>query len=149
MGTVLTGSMTPQAESSSLDILIVEDNAALAEMYELALGGAGWSVAKALTLDQGWQLTTTARPRLILLDINLGADNGLDLLDRLGDVWPDPQERPCVVVFTNLGGREHRERAESAGAIAYLVKANTRLGDLVERVRALLDMAESPCEALA
>jgi len=44
-----------------------------------------------------------------------------------------------VIVISNLGQDSDVKNALDAGAIAYLVKANLALDDLVKRVRTLLE----------
>jgi DNA-binding response OmpR family regulator len=83
---------------------------------------------------------------VILLDIDLGADNGFDLLDRLRDhAWPGVA--PRIAMFTNSGDLAARSKAASAGADGYLVKADLRLPQFIFAVKTLLDPPAS-AEAL-
>lgn len=72
----------------------------------------------------------TFKPTVILLDIMIGAINGLDILEDLKKV-EDLKNIP-VVVFSNQDSDEERERAAALGANDYLVKATTDLSDLVK-----------------
>ncbi len=70
------------------------------------------------------------KPSVILLDIMIGAINGLDILEAIKKV-PELSEIP-VVVFSNQDSHEERERAAKLKAADYLVKATTDLSDLVK-----------------
>ncbi len=72
----------------------------------------------------------TFKPSVILLDIMIGAVNGLDVLESIKQT-ADLQTVP-VVVFSNQDSDEERKRAASLGANKYLVKATTDLSDLIK-----------------
>jgi two-component system cell cycle response regulator DivK len=61
-------------------ILVVEDNLANRELLCDWLEVEGYEVWSADDLKSSYQILTTHRPDAVLLDINLGAENGLDLL---------------------------------------------------------------------
>ena len=69
------------------------------------------------------------RPTVILLDIMIGAVNGLDLLEEIKQN-PELESIP-VIVFSNQASYEERKRAQTLGANDYLVKATTDLSDLI------------------
>ncbi len=72
----------------------------------------------------------TFKPSVILLDIMIGAVNGLDILESIkknNDLSATP-----VVVFSNQDSDDERKRASALGANEYLVKATTDLSDLVK-----------------
>ncbi len=69
------------------------------------------------------------KPSVILLDIMIGAVNGLDVLESIKQT-ADLNSVP-VVVFSNQDSDEERTRAARLGANEYLVKATTDLSDLV------------------
>lgn len=70
------------------------------------------------------------KPSVILLDIMIGAVNGLDILEQIKGVT-DLKHIP-VIVFSNQDSDEERKRAATLGANEYLVKATTDLSDLVK-----------------
>ncbi len=55
---------------------------------------------------------------LILSDINMPGMNGLGLLKRIKQQWPDLP----VVMITSYGGAENRRRAADLGADDFLTK---------------------------
>jgi DNA-binding NarL/FixJ family response regulator len=58
------------------------------------------------------------RPDLVLLDLDLGADSGLDLLQELVDADPDLR----VLVFTGMRDPELHQRAMERGALGIVPK---------------------------
>ncbi len=70
------------------------------------------------------------KPSVVLMDIMIGAVNGLDLIESIkqeSDLAAIP-----VVVFSNQDSDEERKRAATLGADKYLVKATTDLSDLIK-----------------
>ncbi len=123
-------------------VLIVDDNRDLGDLYTAALRMANIEVRVAHNGAAGWTAATTLNPAVILLDIDLGHDNGFDLLHRLNQhVWP--VRSPRIAMFTNSGDLATRSQAMAAGADAYLVKANLRLPQFIFAVKGLLDAPTS------
>lgn len=75
------------------------------------------------------------RPTVILLDIMIGATNGLDVLQSIKQ-HDDLRDIP-VVIFSNQDSDEERKRAATLEANKYLVKATTDLSDLVKMLASL------------
>lgn len=118
-------------------VLIIDDNLDLGDLYTATLRWAHIGVEVAHTADDGWAAATAREPDLILLDIDLGEHNGLDLLDRFhAHSWSN--RPPKIAMFTNASHPQFQARAESAGADAYWTKAGLRLPDFVAAVQALL-----------
>ena len=118
-------------------VLIVDDNLDLGDLYTATLRWAHIGVVVAHNAADGWTAATTREPDLILLDIDLGETNGLDLLDRLrAHRWPGLA--PKIAIFTNSNHPAFRARAAAARVDAYWVKAELRLPQFVEAVQGLL-----------
>jgi CheY-like chemotaxis protein len=102
-------------------VLIVEDNAEIAELYQLKLQLDGYRVAVAGTGLKGLQLARSLMPEVILLDIHLPQMDGLQLLTALRD---DATTREVpVVVFSDDDSPALVREAESLQVAAYLLKA--------------------------
>lgn len=65
------------------------------------------------------------RPRLVLLDLNLPARSGFEVLEWIGQ-QPALRDIP-VVVFSSSGRPEDRERARALGASDYMLKPTSTL----------------------
>ncbi len=100
------------------DILIVEDDAELAALYQFLLQQEGWSSE---IIDHGRtaleRLDTPPLPRLILLDLLLPQIDGSQILKKSRRLEPAPP----VVVVSALGARQ-REESLRLGAQAYFPK---------------------------
>lgn len=76
---------TPTPGQPAPDILLVEDDAAIAEVLERALAARGWDVALAPTGGEAVASIERSRPGLLLLDINLPDITGWEVLRRVGE----------------------------------------------------------------
>ncbi len=97
--------------------LIVEDSATLCEIYARYLDGSGLDVSFVQTLSSAQQQLISSPPQLILLDIELPDGNGLDLLEDVKRLSP----QPAVVVMTGHGA-DYAEHAMGRGATDFLSK---------------------------
>jgi len=103
-------------------ILIIEDYAVLARMYQNKLRADGFEVEVALDGEEGERMIKELKPDLVLLDIMLPKKDGLEVLEEVKKA-PETAHIP-VILLTNLGGpSETIERGLQLGAVAYLVKA--------------------------
>jgi len=116
-------------------VLLIEDDDAAAEMYRLRLVADGYSVVVANDGEQGLAMARAESPDFIYLDLRLPKIDGFEVLERLrGDV--QTASIP-VIILSNFGEPELRERGLKLGALEFLVKADTtpsHLSDTVERV---------------
>lgn len=114
---------------------MIEDDAALQELYKYALGQEDIQVTSALTGKEGLDKVKSVKPHLIILDIMLpGGINGFDVLEFLKK---DPSVPSVpVLVLTNLDKEE--KTAKEIGAVDYLVKSNISITDVVNKVKSLL-----------
>jgi two-component system response regulator VicR len=118
-------------------ILIVEDYAVLARMYQNKLRASGFEVEVALDGAEGEKQIHEFKPDLVLLDVMLPKKDGLEILKGVKED-PDTAHIP-VIMLTNLGGPpETVEQALQLGAVAYLVKAKNPPRKVIELIRATL-----------
>jgi CheY-like chemotaxis protein/sugar phosphate isomerase/epimerase len=115
-------------------ILIVEDDPDTAESYRLVLEGGGYDVHHAATAPAAWQMTSSWRPQLILLDLMLPeGTEGLDLLWELRRS-PDPELAGIPVLLASAvhletglqlvprDAQEHASQSEFLPASGFLDK---------------------------
>jgi two-component system nitrogen regulation response regulator NtrX len=73
-------------------VLIVDDEKNIRRTLRMVLEGEGLTVHEAASIAEAQQVLTGTDVELILLDVKLGEDNGLDLLRLLkvrgDDGWP-------------------------------------------------------------
>lgn len=121
-------------------LLLVEDDALLAQMYQMRLEAEGFAVRVAGHADQMWEILKKHQPSVIILDILLPRVNGLHILKDLRK-HEDLHQIP-VIILTNLNRVEVEltpELADVLGVVAYLVKSQTTPDTLVDWVRRALE----------
>ena len=113
-------------------VILIEDDLDLQRIYSSKIESAGYQVLLALEAAQGWNLVSSSKPNLILLDIMLpGEMNGFDFLKKLKE--DQSLKNIPVVVLTNL--ETEKDEALKVGAIDYIIKANTDLNEIVAKVK--------------
>lgn len=118
-------------------ILLVEDNQQLQNLYVTALKSAGHDVHSATTVDAALSFLQTNVPDIALLDIILpGGKNGFDLLEHFKRV--EALKSVPVVMLTSLDSEQGV--ALEIGAQEYIVKTETSIQEIVEKVNQLLNI---------
>ncbi len=115
-------------------ILICDDEKALSHALELKLGHEGFDVKTAQNGEDCLTLMSGENFHLLLLDLIVPKKDGFMVLDELkkgGSTVP-------VVVISNLGQEEDIKKVESLGVADYLVKSNTSISQMVDKVKEVL-----------
>jgi two-component system, OmpR family, response regulator len=123
-------------DGSPLRVLVVDDEANIAELLRMALRYEGWDVEVALT---GSQAVSTARkqaPDAVVLDMMLPDFDGMEVLRRLRSEQPDVP----VLFLTARDAVEDRVAGLTAGGDDYVTKPFS-LEEVVARLRALMRRA--------
>lgn len=116
-------------------VLVVEDEADVADLLRYNLTRAGFSVLVAGTGDEGLQLARNQRPDIVVLDLMLPGLTGQEVCRLLkGDT--NTAAIP-IVMLTAKGEPEERVRGLELGADDYVTKPFSPR-ELVLRVQALL-----------
>lgn len=109
-------------ELKPVRIWVVDDNDGLREVLVSVLNTEeGFECSRQFASPAG-VLNALARetaPDVIILDIQMGADNGLDAIQPIKTLAPGTQ----VLMFTTLASREARERAFREGASDFMLKS--------------------------
>jgi two-component system, cell cycle response regulator DivK len=101
-------------------VLIVEDNQVNRELLRDWLEAEGYEVWFAVDLNTSYEVFGKRVPEVVLLDINLGKDNGLDLIAWMRQK-PEMREIPVIAVTAHALVAE-QERILQAGCRACLSK---------------------------
>ena len=113
-------------------ILLVDDDRELIDLLAFALRRAGLEPIGAHDAGSATRLFDERRPDLVVLDINLGASSGLEVLRELRRRAAVP-----VIMLTALDSEEDKVRGLEAGADDYLTKPFSHR-ELIARIRAQL-----------
>ncbi|MCD6550502.1 response regulator [bacterium] len=103
-------------------ILIIEDEKILREMYEERFKQAGFKVISAEDGIEALKVIKEKKPDLILLDILLPKENGIDFLKKYRKT-AEFSSIP-VIAFSNFDDPDTKEEAKSLGVKDYLIKSN-------------------------
>jgi len=113
-------------------VLLIEDDEFAAEMYRLRLVADGYTVVVGQDGEEGLRMATDESPDFIYLDLRLPGLDGFEVLERLRS---DQGTRHIpVIILSNYGEPELRERGLKLGALEFLVKADTTPAQLSTRV---------------
>lgn len=119
-------------------ILLVEDDDALASVYETRLQAEGFDLKRVPNGEDALAVAMQYKPDLILLDVMMPKVSGFDVLDIIRNT-PEVAEVK-VIMLTALSQDADRERAESLGVDDYLVKSQVVISDVVDRIKQHLNM---------
>ena len=122
-------------------ILVVDDNAPLRYALGRTLRQHGFDVVEARNGTEALELSSSERPDLVLLDVNLPDIHGFDVARRLkrGETT---RNIPILQISASFVQAEHRMEGLDAGADAYLVEP-VEPGELVANIRALLRLRDA------
>ena len=99
-------------------ILIVEDDADFRRMLKLILEAKDYAVQEAENGAALQKCFTQPPPDAVLLDLNLGDANGLDLLPNIKKFWSDTE----VIVLTGESSYDNAVQAVKRGAFHFINK---------------------------
>ena len=127
--------MAAQPEDD-VNVLFVEDDPSVAQMYNLKLELDGYQVAVAADGEAAIQMATQNPPDIIFLDIRLPKLDGLAVLEALRA--DERTKQVPVVILSNYSERELVERGLRLGALEYLIKSQTTPAKLATGVESWL-----------
>ena len=99
-------------------ILIIEDDPFFNKFLSECLTDKGYRVHAVTTGPEGLEMVQTMRPDLVLLDLMLPDVSGLEILEKVREIYETPQ----VIMLTGYGSIETAIEAIKLGASDYLTK---------------------------
>lgn len=131
--TVDVAAPTPAPTGPLKKILLVEDDDALASVYETRLQAEGFDVRRVPNGEEALASALQYKPDLILLDVMMPKVSGFDVLDILRNTPETTNVK--IIMLTALSQDTDRQRAEEMGVDDYLVKSQVVIADVVERIK--------------
>lgn len=113
----------------SKKILIVEDEHPLAHALELKFTHEGYNVTITVDGAEGLRFANATKFDMILLDLIMPQMDGFTFMEKL-------KKKAPIIILSNLGQEEDKERAETLGAVDYFVKSNTPIVEIIKKVKA-------------
>ena len=123
-------------------VLIVEDDAGIADFLQLELEHEGFEVRHAADGRKALDLFESVAPDIVLLDIMLPKLNGLEVLRRIRKI-----SRVPVIMLTARGDTLDKVSGLDSGADDYLAKP-FEIEELLARMRAVMRRNEANDEPL-
>ncbi|OBG37208.1 two-component system response regulator TcrX [Mycobacterium sp. E3198] len=122
-----------RADGNPINVLVVDDEAVLAEMVSMALRYEGWDISTAGDGSSAIASARAQRPDVVVLDVMLPDMSGLDVLHKLREENP----KLPVLLLTAKDAVEDRIAGLTAGGDDYVTKPFS-IEEVVLRLRALL-----------
>ena len=118
-------------------ILVIEDEHSISNFICRALSSNDYKAIPAYSGKEGLTLFFSHNPDVVLLDLGLPDMDGLEILQRLGEL---PQEVP-VIIISARDRESEKVRALDMGAYDYVVKP-FGVSELLARIRTTLRQAD-------
>ena len=120
-------------EKTPVEILIIDDDAFLLDMYALKFSQKGFHVTSSPgTLEAIDKLREGLKPAVIVVDLVMPAMDGFEFLEAIHK--EELAKGALVIVLSNLGEQEDVDRGLKLGAAGYIIKASATPSEVVEKV---------------
>jgi two-component system KDP operon response regulator KdpE len=117
-------------------LLVIDDEPAILRFIRSSLEDTDWTVWEAITARLGLELATQKKPTVILLDLGLPDQDGIDTLKILRQWTSAP-----VIIISARGQEKDKIAGLDAGADDYLTKPFS-INELMARLRVALRHVE-------
>ncbi len=104
--------------SNKLSVLVVDDQVAITKYLSSLLGMSGYSVDTANKRDEAIKKLAYGTFDLVIVDLKLGEDNGIDVLKSAREQYYNPE----VILITGYGSIESAVEVIKLGAFDYVTK---------------------------
>jgi two-component system response regulator RegX3 len=125
-------------DASRAEILIVEDDEVIMGTLAYNLSRQGFSVTGATTGAEASRLARKLRPDLILLDLMLPGESGIEVCERIREL----DEGVVIVMVTAKDAEDDKVRGFEVGADDYVTKP-FGMKELIARINANLKRSET------
>lgn len=118
-------------DSPSHTVLVVDDDAAIRFLCRVNLELDGWAVHEAEAIEQARERLAAARVDVVLLDVHVGVESGLDFIAEIRERQPGVP----VVLLTGSVGSPGLEGVDADAVISKPFTLNELTGTLGKLVR--------------
>jgi len=125
------------AEKNKKSILLIEDDTFMSGLLGRKLSKENYGIFTASDAQRARETLNSSPVNLIILDIVLPGMDGFTFLKELKE--SQKLKDIPVIIASNLGQPEEIEKGLQQGAADYIVKANTTPGEIVDKVKDILE----------
>lgn len=118
-----------------MKLLLVDDDSFLRDMYAQKFTEAGHDVSAAKNGAEALRMLDQDEYEVILLDMIMPGITGVELIDKIA--LTESSKAKCIVL-SNQGEQSDIDAANSAGAIGYIIKAESIPSEVVSKVEELI-----------
>lgn len=117
--------------NANVKLLIIEDEAALADVLEAKFKKEGYNVSMAYDGEEGFNKIKEIKPDLILLDIVMPKMDGYEVMEKMNE---ESISIP-IIIISNSGQPVEIEKTRKLGAIDHLIKTKFDPDEVVKKVK--------------
>jgi DNA-binding response OmpR family regulator len=119
---------------TGVSVVIVDDDADIAEAMQTALTSEGAAVQTVANGNDAVTVITESKPQVVVLDMMLPGRSGFLVLEKI----KGEADSPIVIMLTANEGKRHQAYAQSLGVDRYFIKP-APLEALIEACRELVE----------
>ena len=108
----------PEVQAEAASILVVDDEAPIRRVLMRTLERLGYACTEASDAGGAREALTEGAFQLVLSDVNMPGESGMDLIKHLFESYPDT----AVIMVTGIDDPKLAEKALDLGAYGYIVK---------------------------
>lgn len=119
-----------------MKLLLIDDDSFLRDMYATKFNASGYEVEVADGAVAGLRKIEKNQDfDIVLLDMIMPGMTGVELIEEINKRFPSLKAK--LIVLSNQGQPEDVEKAMNAGAVGYIIKAESVPSDVVKKVETL------------
>jgi DNA-binding response OmpR family regulator len=122
-------------------VLFIDDDSFLRKVYQAELHDKGFDVELAVDGEDGLRKIAELKPDCVILDLIMPKKSGFEVLTDLQR--SDELRGIPVIILSNLAQSDDQKRALDLGAVEYLVKDNTTLDIIAEKIDYHMHMSQA------
>lgn len=125
--------MDNKEKISTIKVMVVEDDQFLSRALTSKLKKEGFEVELVKNGQQALDKLKESKPDILLLDLIMPKRDGFSVLEEIRN--DKDLEKLPVLVLSNLSQTPDTDATKELGVLEHLVKSDTTLSDIVERVK--------------